>query len=151
MASLRWQDVDYERGELTVLGKGSKWRTVAPGQAVMAMLAAYQAASPKNLRSTSAQTPLLFGVTPDTVGDWLDRLRRKTGIHFRPHELRHSFAVLFLEASGEDAATLQDALGHSRPEMSLWYVRDVRKRASLRKMKRVGLGDQLFGEGTGSR
>ena len=31
VASLRWQDVDYERGELTVLGKGSKWRTVAPG------------------------------------------------------------------------------------------------------------------------
>ena len=134
VASLRWQDVDYERGELTVLGKGSKWRTVAPGETVMAMLAAYP-----------RKGPLIFGVTPDTVGDWLDRLRRKTGIFFRPHELRHSFAVLFLEASGEDAATLQDALGHSRSEMTLYYVRDVRRRSSLRKMKTVGLGDQLFG------
>ena len=89
VASLRWQDVDYERGELTVLGKGSKWRTVAPGETVMAMLAAYP-----------RKGPLIFGVTPDTVGDWLDRLRRKTGIFFRPPELRHSFALLFLEANG---------------------------------------------------
>jgi len=55
----------------------------------------------------------------------IQRMCKRAGVRdTHPHALRHTFAHRFLQ-KGEAIATLQLALGHSTPQMSLRYARAV--------------------------
>jgi integrase len=127
LLALRWQDVDLERGELTVhhtLQRGTRTlaepkterarRTLRLPRQVVASLVEHhtrQSIVPLSglIFTTEKGTPL------DTrnVTRYLQRhLMRLDLPHQRFHDLRHAFATLMVE-SGEDLGTVSRILGHA--------------------------------------
>jgi site-specific recombinase XerD len=99
-------DVDFDREQLHVRGKGGKERVVPLGEEAAHALARYLhrarpelVARPENALFLSAR-----GRRLDT-----STLRR---VFAHPHRLRHAFATHLLEG-GADLRTIQDLLGHS--------------------------------------
>jgi integrase len=54
-------------------------------------------------------------------GDRLERHSKEIGVHIRPYDLRHVFAIEFLR-NGANAFAAQKALGHTTMEMTRRYV-----------------------------
>jgi site-specific recombinase XerD len=99
-------DVDFEREQLHVRGKGGKERIVPLGEEAGHLLARYlHEARPGLLRG--AENAVFISAR----GKRLDTstLRR---IFAHPHRLRHAFATHLLEG-GADLRTIQELLGHS--------------------------------------
>jgi site-specific recombinase XerD len=99
-------DVDFEREQLHVRGKGGKERIVPLGEEAGHLLARYiQDARPQLLNGA------VNAVFVSARGRRLDTstLRR---IFAHPHRLRHAFATHLLEG-GADLRTIQELLGHS--------------------------------------
>jgi site-specific recombinase XerD len=99
-------DVDFDREQLHVRGKGGKERIVPLGEEAGHLLARYlQEARPALARG--AENALFLSAR----GRRLDTstLRR---VFANPHRLRHAFATHLLEG-GADLRTIQDLLGHS--------------------------------------
>lgn len=65
-----------------------------------------------------------------TWGDRLERYSKELGVHIRPYDLRHTFALEFIR-NGANALILQKTLGHSDLTMTKRYValtnNDLRK------------------------
>jgi site-specific recombinase XerD len=99
-------DVDFEREQLHVRGKGGKERLVPLGEEAGHLLARYiQEARPQLVNGA------VNAVFVSARGKRLDTstLRR---IFAHPHRLRHAFATHLLEG-GADLRTIQELLGHS--------------------------------------
>jgi site-specific recombinase XerD len=99
-------DVDFEREQLHVRGKGGKERIVPLGEEAAHFVARYlHEARPALARG--AENALFLS----SRGHRLDTstLRR---VFSHPHRLRHAFATHLLEG-GADLRTIQDLLGHS--------------------------------------
>jgi site-specific recombinase XerD len=104
--SLDLADVDFDREQLHVRGKGGKERIVPLGEEAGHLLARYlHEARPELLRGAEN------AVFVSARGNRLDTstLRR---IFAHPHRLRHAFATHLLEG-GADLRTIQELLGHS--------------------------------------
>jgi integrase/recombinase XerC len=114
LCALRWQDLDLDDGLVTVLGKGSKTRSVPVGSHARNALAAWRAEQ----RSVANDAPVFPGrngpITPRAVQLRLRLLAHRQGLFKRvhPHLLRHSFASHVLESSG-DLRGVQELLGHA--------------------------------------
>jgi site-specific recombinase XerD len=99
-------DVDFDREQLHVRGKGGKERLVPLGEEAAHVLARYlHEARPALVRGAEN------AVFVSTRGKRLDTstLRR---VFAHPHRLRHAFATHLLEG-GADLRTIQELLGHS--------------------------------------
>ena len=99
-------DVDFDREQLHVRGKGGKERLVPLGEEAGHLLARYlHEARPELV--TRAENALFLS----TRGRRLDTstLRR---VFAHPHRLRHAFATHLMEG-GADLRTIQELLGHS--------------------------------------
>jgi len=99
-------DLDFDREQLHVRGKGGKERIVPLGEEAGYLLARYlREARPGLLRGAEN------AVFVSARGKRLDTstLRR---IFAHPHRLRHAFATHLLEG-GADLRTIQELLGHS--------------------------------------
>src|SRR6476659_4430813 len=99
-------DVDFDREQLHVRGKGGKERVVPLGEEAAFVLARYlHEARPELVRG--AQNAVFVSAR----GKRLDTstLRR---VFAHPHRLRHAFATHLLEG-GADLRTIQELLGHS--------------------------------------
>ncbi len=113
VCALRWHDLDLADGLVTVLGKGSKQRSVPVGSHARNALAAWR-------KETGAgnDAPVFPGrsgpITPRAVQLRLRQLAQRQGLFKRvhPHLLRHSFASHVLESSG-DLRGVQELLGHA--------------------------------------
>ena len=114
VCALKWADLDFAQGLVTVLGKGSKQRIVPVGSHARNALAA--------LREEAAGQPGDF-VFPGRGGAQISsravqlrmkKLAAQRGVYNRvhPHLLRHSFASHMLESSG-DLRGVQELLGHA--------------------------------------
>jgi site-specific recombinase XerD len=103
---LNLADVDFDREQLHVRGKGGKERMVPLGEEAAHMLARYlHEARPQLVRG--AENAVFLSAR----GKRLDTstLRR---VFAHPHRLRHAFATHLLEG-GADLRTIQELLGHS--------------------------------------
>jgi site-specific recombinase XerD len=99
-------DVDFDREQLHVRGKGGKERIVPLGEEAGHLLARYlHEARPELVRGAEN------AVFVSARGRRLDTstLRR---VFAHPHQLRHAFATHLLEG-GADLRTIQELLGHS--------------------------------------
>ena len=114
-------DLDLARGELRVLGKGSRERVVPLPSAARAALQRYLA---EGRRGAGPRDPLFVarrcrkGEAPRRLGPRdarriLGRRARAVGIADRvhPHRLRHSYATHLLDM-GADLREIQELLGH---------------------------------------
>ncbi|HEY4529106.1 MAG TPA: tyrosine recombinase XerC [Luteimonas sp.] len=116
---LRWRDLDLEQGLVTVLGKGSRQRTVPVGSHACRALADWRAdgAGGANMPEPGASVFPGRGGAPISARAIQLRLRtlgQRQGLfkHVHPHMLRHSFASHVLESSG-DLRGVQELLGHA--------------------------------------
>ena len=114
LCALRWRDLDLADGVVTVLGKGSKQRSVPVGSHARKALEDWRRES-----QGQPDAPVFPGrggatITPRAVQIRLQRLAQRQGLFKRvhPHLLRHSFASHVLESSG-DLRGVQELLGHA--------------------------------------
>lgn len=113
LCALRWHDLDLAQGLVTVLGKGSKQRTVPVGSHALAALQAWH-----DDQEAGGDKPIFPGrngpITPRAVQLRMRKLAQRQGLFKRvhPHLLRHSFASHVLESSG-DLRGVQELLGHA--------------------------------------
>ena len=115
LCGLRWGSLDLDNGLVTVLGKGSKERTVPVGSHACHALRAWRAEQCVAGKDPAPVFPGRNGpITPRAVQLRLRQLAQRQGLFKRvhPHLLRHSFASHVLESSG-DLRGVQELLGHA--------------------------------------
>ena len=114
VCALKWSDLDFGQGLVTVLGKGSKQRVVPVGSHARNALQAWRE------ECGGQQTDFVFPgragkqISARAVQLRMKRLAMQRGVFKRvhPHLLRHSFASHMLESSG-DLRGVQELLGHA--------------------------------------
>lgn len=134
--NIKREDVNFGDGTIRVLGKGNKWRTVAPGKAAM-----------QAVRIAMWNKDRLFDRKDDDyVWRRVQRLAQLAGVKGRvfPHRFRYTFAVDFSEAGG-GVDLLQTILGHSTLEMSMRYSRQGREKRALKAQQDLNPADRLTG------
>jgi integrase/recombinase XerC len=112
--------VDFEAGEVMVLGKGKKRRTVPVGDAALQALKDWLVVRANYALTKKEAVQALFinkqgkRASARTVQQHLAALAVKAGVptHVHPHMLRHSFASHVLQSSG-DLRAVQEMLGHA--------------------------------------
>lgn len=117
-ASAGW--IDFEAGEVMVLGKGKKRRTVPVGEAALHALKDWLVVRTNYASTDKDMVQALFinkqgkRASARTVQQHLAALAVKAGLptHVHPHMLRHSFASHVLQSSG-DLRAVQEMLGHA--------------------------------------
>jgi integrase/recombinase XerC len=117
-ASAGW--VDFEAGEVMVLGKGKKRRTVPVGEAALHALKDWLVVRVNYAPTEKDVVQALFinkqgkRASARTIQQHLAALAVKAGLptHVHPHMLRHSFASHVLQSSG-DLRAVQEMLGHA--------------------------------------
>lgn len=121
LCNLKLEDINFQRNEFSVRGKGAKWRVVFFSDDAKDWLKKYL-----DLRRDVC--PMLFvghdravrgrdelkGLTPRSVQRLVDRHAKMAGItkSISPHTLRHSFATDLL-MNGADLRSVQSLLGHA--------------------------------------
>lgn len=124
LCSLRWADVDEERGLLVVrCGKGAKARVVEPEPFAWDALARLRTLAGRHDR---ASDPVLVTIRGGPFSERglravLERLRARGGVDgAHLHMLRHSFATHRAATRGVRATS--KALGHARSTTTSLYV-----------------------------
>jgi len=112
--ALKWADLDFAQGLVTVMGKGSKQRIVPVGSHARNALQAWRDES--GGKAGDFVFPGRGGrqITSRAIQLRLRKLALQRGVLKRvhPHLLRHSFASHMLESSG-DLRGVQELLGHA--------------------------------------
>lgn len=116
--NLRWKDVKED--EVTVLGKGSRRRTVPLNKEARAVL-------DRQLRRGEFVFDIPNRDRKDLFRRTVAQIAKRTGIDFGFHDLRHYFTTALLE-KGMDLVTIGSLLGHSKISTSLIYSHTDRER-----------------------
>lgn len=119
--------VDAAGGEVQVLGKGEKRRSLPLGSAAAQALQAWLARRPALARP---EEPALFvgwrggRLSADQIRQMLKARALAAGMpsHVHPHMLRHSFASHVLQSSG-DLRAVQELLGHAHITTTQVYTK----------------------------
>lgn len=138
LLSLHIADANVEQLTVHVRnGKGGKERFIPMTYALAETLSRYL----KLRRKHGKTCPELFtplykntGLNPASLVDVLRTISDASGIPFRPHKLRHTFATLMLEG-GCDIFTLSQLMGHSSIQTTTIYLaaRTRHTRSQIRK------------------
>lgn len=124
--STGWLDLDA--GQVTILGKGNKRRTVPVGRYACAALQSWLAMRASLTRYPIDPYALFISPRGKRIGNRLvhtrlQMLAQAAGLptHVHPHMLRHSCASHLLQSSGNLRA-VQEMLGHSRISTTQIYT-----------------------------
>jgi len=112
VVTLRLADIDFERGAVSPLGKGTKRRWVPIGEVALADLRRYlESHKPSTWLFPSVRgRPLTRQAFWKRIKHYALEVGLRGSIH--PHRLRHSFATHLL-AGGADLRSVQLMLGHA--------------------------------------
>lgn len=107
LAKLKVEDINLNKPEFTVRGKGSKLRLVFLSETARYWIKKY-------LAERTDPEERLFPITPRSIERLVSRYARLAGIMKRvtPHTMRHSYATDLL-MNGADIRSVQAMLGHS--------------------------------------
>ena len=119
LCGLNWQDIDWNKREVTVLGKGNKERICPLGQKALEALlehsrfyeeyAERKPEGPAPVFVSSRRGRMITRMMPRVIQKWC----RLAGVkRVNPHAFRHSAATHMLER-GADIRVIQKLLGHS--------------------------------------
>ncbi len=122
LTNLDRKDINLDKGEFSVRGKGQKDRPVYMSDSAKKAMHDYVKARNDDFEplfvhysgSKSAEDASLTRLTPRSIQRIVERYRTKAGItkHVTPHTLRHSFATDLL-GNGADLRSVQSLLGHA--------------------------------------
>jgi len=137
-------NVNFDSGQIRVLGKGNKERSVFMSAKVYKVLFKYQ--SQRRPKVTSKYFFIHEDGRPLSRFYFAHRMKEfvtKTGITTKctPHTLRYSFAIQFIQNGGDERA-LQSILGHSTMEMTRHYAKIANSEVE-KKMKQYSPAEQL--------
>ncbi|MBO7699100.1 tyrosine-type recombinase/integrase [Candidatus Saccharibacteria bacterium] len=133
LCGLNRDDINLERREFVVRGKGSKDRPIFIDDTAASRVADYLAVRHDSLpalflnNSRNSGTVSTSGdyrrLTPRSIQRIIDKYARAAGItkHVTPHTLRHSFATDLL-MNGADLRAVQSLLGHSNISTTQIYT-----------------------------
>jgi integrase/recombinase XerD len=127
LISLTVGDIDTaQRRAWIERGKGNKGRAVwwssETNRAIISHLRRRKDADPGEPLFTSAGRTKGEPLTRGGLLQIVNRIGEAAGVDVHPHKLRHTYAVLFLTAGGQQIA-LKESLGHTTMEMTSRYVR----------------------------
>ena len=121
VCSLNRTDIDFQAKKLTVIGKGSKERTVYLTDVALMFLQEY-------LDSRKDSSPALFPgkgterMKPDGIRHLLVRIGEKAGVeNVHPHRFRRTLATE-LNSAGMPIQEIAAVLGHDKLETTMCYV-----------------------------
>jgi len=124
LLKLKLSDVDLENQSVFVKGKGDKDRIIPLSSTLVHSLENYLRARKKQQKTC----PEFFtssnknqGFTDSGLKRLILKMRKATGIRFKTHELRHTFATLMLEG-GCDIYSLSKMMGHSDIKTTTIYL-----------------------------
>jgi integrase/recombinase XerC len=146
LAGLTVSDVNVAEGEVSVMGKGRKPRTVACGNATAKALGRYF-----RLRSRhplSERPELWLGdrgrgpVDGASLYTMLTRRAARVGVELHPHQLRHFFADAWLRENGSEGGLMR-AAGWSNRAMLDRYASANAAERSRAERRRLTLGDGI--------
>ena len=132
---IRWQDVNFEGGEIRIIGArkgGPAVRYVPIHEDLRAPLTAWKQADQAQLEGATpgavAKLPVVhyrLQAVACLRGAW-DRAKKKAGIsrRLRLYDLRHAMATLALK-NGANLKAVSEVLGHSRPDTTLLVYQHV--------------------------
>jgi tyrosine recombinase XerC len=121
--------LDFEEGQVRVLGKGSKERILPIGEPAQRALTRYLERGRRALANDSREPALFLSKSgrrlsnsdiTRRLGLWTKEAAIAAGVS--PHSLRHSFATHLLEG-GADLRTIQELLGHASISTTQVYTR----------------------------
>ena len=136
LTSILLNNMDLQRGTVTVLGKGSKERIVPLGDNAINYVNIYMSDSRQVLKPSGEGLKYLFITargTKMTRQNFWTMLKKYALIahinkkRLKPHILRHSFATHLLER-GADLRALQEMLGHSDISTTQIYTHVTKER-----------------------
>lgn len=134
LVGLKLNDINFERGYLIVIGKGSKERVVPLGETAGAVVQEYRARARRSLLKGGDSDYLFIssqrrGITRQMFWERIKYYARKAGIgrNISPHTLRHSFATHLLD-NGADLRAVQAMLGHADISTTQIYTHVSRER-----------------------
>jgi len=119
LRGVRIEHVDFDAGEIRILGKGNKERVALFGREATAALRGYLADRARgfvfrNRRGRALSVNAIQNIVTDVA-----RRARLSGVH--PHILRHSFATHLLNR-GTDLRYVQELLGHASVATTMLYT-----------------------------
>lgn len=119
--------LNFDRGEITIRGKGEKLRLVFLSDGAKKAIKNYLSKRPDTLEnlfvSLSKSDKVIGKITPRAVQRMVNLYARKAGITRRltPHGLRHLFATDLL-MNGADLRSVQELLGHANVSTTQVYT-----------------------------
>ena len=128
--SLEVRDIDFEKQLLTVRGQTSKSKRTRhiPIHPTLALhLRDYIAERKRKRYTTHFLIVSVIGdreLSKEGLKHWVKQLRRKSGVRFHLHQLRHTFACN-LAQNNVNAVKIQRLLGHSSLNMTMTYLRSL--------------------------
>ena len=111
LAKLSWNNINFDRQEFKVMGKGRKERIIPMLPQIAGLLSAWREYSPGEL---VFPTNSKHGrIDPADTNRMLKRLAKRAGVRpFSIHKLRHYFATYAL-SRGADLKLISEILGHA--------------------------------------
>lgn len=127
VCSLKWEWVDFEKGQMKVYGKGRKYRHVPLGQLSSRYLKEYAALCPFQ------GTPYVFSqrlggqIDNNTVKKFVSKMKKKLPFPFYSHLLRHNFATnwclnQYHQYGTMDVYALKAVMGHEDIKTTQRYL-----------------------------
>jgi site-specific recombinase XerD len=149
LAALNTNQLNFDRGEIAVLGKGRKLRVVFLSEEAIKWLDQYLMNRGANPGGENEGVPVFISqkntrLSVRSIERILEKYSRKAGMikKVSPHTLRHSFATDLL-ISGADVRSVQSLLGHSSITTTQVYthvtdqhLREIHQSFHGRTMKR---------------
>jgi integrase/recombinase XerD len=144
LCTLKLKDLDLDRGQARVLGKGRKERITQVGGPAREALQAWLKSRPRLQKPTSPDAVFLGkggrALSRQGLATIVKKWVKREGLPLRtsPHTLRHSFAT-HLVKNGADLRAVQELLGHASIDTTQIYtgldvdhLRSTHKRAHPR-------------------
>ncbi|MEM7095111.1 MAG: tyrosine-type recombinase/integrase [Actinomycetota bacterium] len=143
--SLAVDDIELANGTASVMGKGSRGRTVQYGNKTAQALDRYLRA--RRSHKAAAADALWLGIRGPMGTTGLTQMLRRRGDQadidsVRPHRFRHTFAHRWLAAGGQEG-DLQHLGGWATGDMIRRYGASAQAERARDAHKRLALGDQL--------